>query len=83
MKCPNCESKTITEELQEIIFPYGKTESFPCEVLVCKCGACNTQWLDDRAEESCTLAMFRYEKSIHVQRTVFANDAERALWNQA
>jgi hypothetical protein len=83
MKCPHCDSKTITEELQETNFPYGADASFPCQVIVLKCDTCEATWLDERAEEACVLAMFRYEKSIHIRRTIFTSDDERALWNQA
>lgn len=83
MKCPHCENNNINEEIQETTFPYGENGSFPCKVLVLKCGSCDATWLDERAEEACVLAMFRYEKSIRIQRTMFASDEERALWNQA
>lgn len=82
-KCLQCDNHHVTEELREHTFPYGETGNFTCQVLVLQCGKCGTTWLDERAEEACELAMFRYEKSIHVQRTVFASDEERALWNRA
>ena len=81
-QCPQCDGRHVTEELREHSFSYGETGSFSCQILILKC-TCGALWLDERAEEACELAMFRYEKSLHVRRTVFTNDKERALWERA
>ena len=82
-QCPNCNSTNATESIVGQEVPYADNQHFHATFPAFHCQDCKFKWTDHRAARETTLAMFKYEKSLKINRTKFTDDEEKALWEIA
>jgi hypothetical protein len=83
LNCPQCNSPSITTVIERNRHAWGTAENphfFECDEPTRVCALCGFHWLDQEGMDAITLAQFKFEKSMGVQRHRFQNIHEQKLW---